>query len=160
MKKILVLIMGLFVVASYFIYKKLNPTTLPPYLIQSVGRIDGDLINLNTKYPARVEKIYFDVGDEIKKGDIVAKLDSKEFQEKLKGIKYQISAKQNQLNVLKAKVENSIKKANKALEIKKESLKVVEFDIDSLKNLVAQDKKDEQRIKSLVAKKLAKHHET
>jgi len=159
MKKIVILIMSLFIIASYFIYQKLNPKELPAYLIQAVGRIDGDLINLNTKYPARVKNIYFDVGDEVKKGDIIATLDSKEFQEKLKAIKYQIEAKNSELNITILKVKNNISKAKKAMEIKKETLKIINYEINSLENMVNQDKKDEKRIESLVNKKLAKHHE-
>ncbi|WP_204281196.1 hypothetical protein, partial [Proteus mirabilis] len=46
-KKIVpVTIIALLVVAGYFIYVKLNPKEVPPYLVEAVGRIDADLLLL------------------------------------------------------------------------------------------------------------------
>jgi HlyD family secretion protein len=51
-KKNLVAFVVLFlvIVSAFFIYKKLNPKKLPPYLIEAVGKIDGDLITDLTQY--------------------------------------------------------------------------------------------------------------
>jgi HlyD family secretion protein len=99
------------------------------------------------------------MGDEIKKGEIVAVLDSKEFQDKLNAINYEIKAKENELKYTKQKINNLINKAKIAISIKDRELKALKPQIDSLKALITQDKKDEKRLKSLVEKKLTKPHE-
>jgi HlyD family secretion protein len=55
----------------------MNEKTLPSYLVAGVGRIDGDLIALNTKYPGRIKEINVDMGDKVKKGEILVILSSK-----------------------------------------------------------------------------------
>jgi len=39
----------LIISGAYFIYLKLHPKEIPPNLVVGTGRIDGDLININTK---------------------------------------------------------------------------------------------------------------
>ena len=43
------IIVALIAIAGYFIYNKITPKELPSNLIAGTGRIDGDLIFLNTK---------------------------------------------------------------------------------------------------------------
>ncbi len=50
-----VTIIVLLAISSFFIYLKLNPPTLPENLIAGSGRLDGDIITLNTKYPGRLK---------------------------------------------------------------------------------------------------------
>ncbi|GAB6074899.1 HlyD family secretion protein [Nautilia lithotrophica] len=156
---IFIVVISLLAVSAYLIYKKLNPKKLPPYLIEAVGKIDGDLININTKYPGRIIKLNVDTGDLVKKGEILAVLDSKEFKDKLNALNYEIKAKENELAFMKNKINSTIKKAKTAIDIKQKELNSLYPQIDSLKALIAQDKKDEKRIKSLVKRKLAKPHE-
>jgi HlyD family secretion protein len=152
-------IVTLVLISGYFIYKKLNPKKVPSYLVEAVGRIDADVVNLNTKYPGRVIKLNVNTGDQVKKGEIIAVLNSKEFREKLNSLNKEIDAKKNELDLLKKSVNTSIKKAELNVGIKKADLKALEAKINSINDVIAQDKKDEKRIKSLVAKNLAKEHE-
>ena len=158
-KIIIAIIFILVAISGFLIYKKLNPKEVPPYLVAAVGRIDGDDILINTKYPARVSEIYVDTGDFVKKGEKLAVLDSKEFEDKLNSISHTIAAKENEYNFTKAKIENSIQKAFLAVKIKNDELKALEADIDALKKVINQDVKDEKRIAKLVKKNLAKEHE-
>ena len=91
-KIIIAIIFILVAISGFLIYKKLNPKEVPPYLVAAVGRIDGDDILINTKYPARVSEIYVDTGDYVKKGEKLAVLDSKEFEDKLNSISHTIAA--------------------------------------------------------------------
>ena len=61
-------------VSGYFIYIKINGKKLPQGLIASSGRIDGDLILINTKYPARIENIFVKEGDKVTQNKIVVTL--------------------------------------------------------------------------------------
>ena len=158
-KILLALILALFVSSSYFIYKKLNPPKLPPYLIEAVGKINGDLININTKYPARIKQIFVDDGDEVKKNQIVAILESKEFNANLKAIKNQIKAKNIELNITKNQLNLIYKNSQNNLISKENQLKQLEYEIETLQKVINQDKRDYLRISKLVNKKLAKIHE-
>ncbi len=148
----------LVVVSGVLIYKKLNAKQVPPYLVEAVGVVDGDLIYLNTKYPGRVTKLGVDTGDRVKKGEVVAVLDSKEFQEKLKGIENEINSKKSELNFTTSKILNGIDEAKLGIEAKEKALKGAEASIKSLKYVIEQDKRDEVRISKLVKKNLEKHH--
>ena len=147
-RKIVVgIIIALVAAAAVLIYVKLNPKELPSYLVQAIGKVDGDLINVNTKYPGRVVKINVDMGDEVKKGDVIAVLDSEEYKDKLNAIENQIKAKENELNFTTVKINDTIKKAKKGVAAKQKELNALTAQIESLKLVIAQDKKDEKRIK-------------
>ncbi|PMP88803.1 MAG: secretion protein HlyD, partial [Desulfurella sp.] len=45
----------------------MNPRNLPENLVAATGKIDGDLINLNAKYPGRIKAIFVSDGQPIKK---------------------------------------------------------------------------------------------
>ena len=155
---VLSVIVILILVSGFLIWKKLNPKKLPPYLVEAVGRVDGDLINLNTKYPGRVIKITVDTGDKVKKGEVVAVLDSKELKDKLKALSDEINAKKAQLKYAVAKIKHGISEAKAALNIAEEKVKAVNADISALKKVIAQDKKDEKRLAYLAKKNLTQRH--
>ncbi|SMC09141.1 HlyD family secretion protein [Nitratiruptor tergarcus] len=157
--------LALFIIAAALIYIKLHPKKLPPNLIEGVGRFDGDLVNLNTKYPGRVAKIFFDDGDAIKKGDVVAVLESKEFSKQKEAIEKQIEAKQEELkakeielNINETKIPQILAKATSALKAKQKQLQEIQSAIASQGDVVTQDRKDYLRIKDLYKKRLIQKH--
>ena len=150
----------LIVIALFFIYKKLNPKELSPNLIAAVGRIDGDLINLNTKYAGRIKDIYVDDGQPIKKGEIVAVLESKEYQAKKKQIENQIKMLQNQLqssiynfDIAQSTIPDALKKARLDVKIAKLKRQRLLDNIKKLKLKIQQDKRDYVRYKKLFENK-------
>ena len=157
--KLLMITIGLlFVVASFLIYKKLNPPKLPSYLIEGIGKINGDLINLNTKYPGRISKIFIDDGEKIKKNEIIAILDSKEYQEDRKNLIYKIKAKKIEVKKLDKELNNLIKIAQYNLNISNIKLNELNYKIDELKSIIAQDKRDYKRTKKLYQENVTKKH--
>ncbi len=151
----------LIAISSLMIYQKLHKKTLPPNLIEGVGRIDGDVINLNTKYPGRVIQITVDKGDRVKKGEVVAILESLEFKAKREAILAQIKAKERELlakekdfEILKKSLPIQAKKAKLALKANEAKLNALDRKIDSLKELVEQDRRDLKRVENLYKKHL------
>lgn len=151
----------LLIAASIMIYKKLNPKELPANLIAASGKIDGDLIALNTKYPGRVAQITVQDGQSIRQGDKVAKLQSDEYQAKLNAIKESIkaalssiTAMQEELALTKKSVFLNIQKAQKAVSVAELQKKELQESIQSLHSLVRQDTKDYERTKSLYEQNL------
>ncbi len=158
-------ILLLLIASSFMIYNKLNPKKLPPNLIEGVGRIDGDLINLNSKYPGRIEKINIEDGKKIKNGEIIAKISSKEYEAKKRGIlatieakKSELKAKEIELKITKEKLPENVKKAMEAIKAQKASLNELLKKIDSLNKIVEQDKKDFDRLKNLYSQNLIDKH--
>ncbi len=157
--------LALFIVAGVLIYIKLHPKELPPNLIEGVGRFDGDLVNLNTKYPGRVKKIFVDDGDPIKNDQIVAVLDSREYLDQKEALQNQIEAKKKELEakeheyaIDKTKIPNMLQKAKAAYEAKRKALLELLSTIASQKEVVAQDRRDLLRIQDLYRKKLVQKH--
>ena len=89
-------------IAGMMIWRTLHPKTLPENLVEGTGRIDGDLTNLNTKYPGRVKKIFVEDGMVVKKGMVVAVLGSKEQEAQKAQIEAQIQAQKEMLEAKKS----------------------------------------------------------
>jgi HlyD family secretion protein len=152
----LVLFSVLIFIALFFIYQKLNPKKLPSNLISATGRIDGDLINLNTKYSGRIKSIFVSDGQPIKKGDVIAILEDKEYQAKKQQIESQINMLKKQLKAHIYELEIEKKLVLHSIEKAKLNLKITYLNkqklIDSFKELklkTKQDKKDYIRYKNL-----------
>ncbi len=154
-------LLALFIISSYLIYLKLNPKKVPPNLIIGTGRIDGDLININTKYAGRIEKLYADESQRIKKDQLLALISSKEYEAQLNAVKQEIKAKQKEieakkieLKILKESLPENVKKARSSIEANQAVLSELEKNIQSLEKVVKQDEKDFKRFKNLAEKDL------
>lgn len=152
-------------VALFFIYHKLNPKALPENLIESAGRIDGDLILLNAKYPGRIEEIRVEDGSRINRGDIVARLGSREMQARVaraaaeqQALQRALNAGRKELEMLEQTLPNSVKKAYKAYTIAQAQIAELTAGIESLKLTVAQDEKDYRRFQTMYEAKLIEKH--
>ncbi len=158
---IYVIVTILLIMASVLIYKKLNPPTLAENLIAGTGRMDGDLIALNTKYPGRLEDVLVQEGQSVKRGDTVAVLHSDEYLAEMRAMNENISAAKEGLLALKQEYEIAkesipleIKKARQAVEIALAQKNELNNSIESLKVLVKQDRRDYGRTQTLYEKKL------
>ena len=160
-----ILIAVLFVIASVMIYVKINPKTLPANLVAATGKIDGDLITLNTKYPGRIKSINIREGEPIKKGEVIAVLSSKEQEKKLSALQAEvhaaqegIKAMQEELTLAKRSVALNITKAKEARGITKSQKAQLQDSMEAQKALLLQTKKDYKRVKKLYEKKLIAKH--
>ena len=153
-----IVIIILLIISGILIYEKINGKKLPPYLVEAVGVVDGDLINLNTKYPGRIVKLNISTGDSVKKGEIVARLSDREYIKKLNAINYEIKAKEDEFKFQKAKILKDIQIAKNVYLAKENQLNALNAEINALKAVIAQDKRDEKRMVYLVKKRVEKHH--
>ncbi len=153
--------LALLLLAAFMIYEKLNPKKLPPGLVQGVGKIDGDITALNVKYPGRLTQLYIQEGDRVKKGELVAKLESDEIEAKLKMLEAQkrakiseLNAKETELSIAMKTVPLAIQRAKAALESAESKRKQLESEVSIMKEVVEQDRRDHARAKALFKKKL------
>ena len=154
-------LIALVLAASVLIYIKLHPKKLPPNLIEATGRIDGDLTNINAKYPGRVVQMNVDDGMAVHKGMLIAKLDDTEMRAQEKALKKQIEAKQKELEakkielaITKKRLRESLNKAASAVKTAKLTVNEAQKQLASQKALVKQDRRDLKRAEDLYKKKL------
>ncbi|RLA64874.1 MAG: secretion protein HlyD [Epsilonproteobacteria bacterium] len=159
----MILVAVLVTVSGYFIYVKVNGKELPQGLIASSGRIDGDLILLNTKYPARVENIFVKEGDEVTNAQVVAKLSSNEFLSRYKSLNEAINSVKNEklsfaqtieaskmeLKLLEKTLPNLVKIKEDDLKTIKKTLATMEFKIETAKFNYEQSQRNHKRYKKL-----------
>jgi len=155
----------LIVLAAGMIYLKLHPETLPKNLVEGSGRIDGDLTNLNTKYPGRAEKITVDDGTIVKRGMVVATLGSREYVAQKAQIAAQIGAqkktleaKVTELEILQATLPAELKKAQEELNATRARLNVLKEKIKIQKRVLEQTKRDHERSQLLYKSKAIDPH--
>ena len=154
-----VFLLGLVAVAAYLIYVKLHPKKLPPNLVEAVGRFDGDVIHLNSKYPGRIIRQNAEDGEKITKNQVITKIDSKEFRAQKEAIANQIEAKKSELEIAKNSLPQNVKKAQASLKASLAAKKELLNSIDALKAVVEQDRRDYNRVLALYKQKLIQKHE-
>lgn len=151
----------LFIIALGFIYQKLNPETIAENLIAGTGKMDGDLIALNTKYPGRIDKVTIQEGQQIKKGEIIAVLQSEEYMAKIDALNKNIQAAKKALSattqeylIAQESLPLNVKNAFEGIEIAQSQKEALQDSINSLKAVVEQNERDLQRVEKLYTKKL------
>jgi len=147
------------------IYVKLHPKELPENLVEGTGRIDGDLVNLNTKYPGRVKKITVNDGTVVKKGMVVAVLGSREYEAQKAQIEAQIEAqkktlkaKTTELEIARTTIPAGLEKAQEQLKATQAKLKVLEENINAQNKVLEQAKRDHERSEFLYKSKAIDPH--
>ena len=160
-----VIIAVLLVISGWMIYVKLHPKVLPENLIEGTGRIDGDLVNLNTKYPGRVEKITVNDGAIVKKGMVVAVLGSREYEAQKAQIEAQIAAqkktleaKTTELEIARTTIPAGLEKAEEQLKATQAKLKVLEENTKAQRKVLEQAKRDHERSEFLYKSKAIDPH--
>jgi HlyD family secretion protein len=160
-----IFVLLLLIAASGMIYKKLHPKKLPANLIEATGRIDGDVVNLNAKYPGHIVKIFVDDSDAVHKGMKIALLQSDELQAQKAGVAAQISAKKRELAAKKIELEIAKKTIPLQLKEAQERQKSAQAAYNALaqklsiqKDLLEQAKRDFERSKKLYKQKSIDKH--
>jgi len=159
------IIVFLILLSGFFIYQKLYPTQLPPNLIAGTGRIDGDIIALNTKYTGRIKTILIEEGQSVHKGNTIAILQSDELKAKLESMEEGVRSSQKGLEALqkdyeiaKVSIPLAIEKAKSGVDIAIAQKEQLLRSIDNLNLVIIQDKRDFARAKRLSEKDLIAKH--
>ena len=145
-------VFGILIIGSlYALYRYIYFTN--HYVSSDAVFVKSDsLTNLSFKLPGKISKIYVNEGDKIKKGEILAKLDTKDLEIKRKEINFSINALKNTINSLilqKQKLQNDINYnlsliSNQFNKLQK-NIKAFEYSIDALKVKLKKTKKDYER---------------
>jgi len=151
----------LLLIATGIFYRNLHPKTLPENLVMGVGRFDGDLVRLNAKYLGRVIEQRAEEGKHMKKGELVTLLDSTEEGAKLQQLEAQVmvkekelAAKRIELSIASRTIPLSLRKTRATLEACEAGLVGVEKELAAQRSVVAQERRDYERIRNLYDKRL------
>jgi len=157
--------MILLLVSSGMIYQTLHPKELPSGLVEGSGRIDGELINLSSKYPGKIAKINVEDGMVIERGMIVAVLESKEHVAQKAQIEAEIEAQRKILSAQRIESEIShkriplaVKKAQAQLGQSQAGLEEVRKKLLMQERQLAQAKRDHERSEFLYRSKSIDPH--
>lgn len=156
-----VAILVLVLIASGLIIHKLIAPKLAANLVQGSGRMDGDLINLNAKYAGRIATLNIQEGQHVELGQNIAVLASEEYEAQKAQIEAQMSARTQELNAKETELEiasktipETLSKAKDNLAIKHHQREELDKNIASQTSILAQDKRDLERMKNLFEQNL------
>ncbi len=112
----------------YALYKYISFTN--HYVSSDAVFVKSDtLTNLSFKFPGKIDKIYVNEGDKIKKGEILAKLDTTDLKIEKKELIQNINALNN-------KIKATIIQKKKLINDINDSINITKVKIDKLKNLI------------------------
>ncbi len=148
------LLSALLLASIFFIIKKLYFGPGIEGVISGAGRIDGELVAMNTKYASRVAKIYVEEGQSVKKGDLLAKLDSAELDARIENVDSSINAAKLELESIRIDlgIASSVNSANYSISLDKQQ--ELESQIESARLAMEQDRKDLERMQRLFEQNL------
>ncbi|MEJ2467572.1 MAG: ATP-binding cassette domain-containing protein, partial [Campylobacterales bacterium] len=156
----------LLLLAAAAIVNALYQRELPDNLIAQAGRIDGDLIVLNAKYPGRLTMLNADEGDRVEANATVAQLDDRETLAKIRAADAKIRALESRLEadklaykIAKAALPSLYRSAYENIEVAEAALNAAEEQIRRQKLVVEQERKDYERAESLLSQHLIKAHD-
>ncbi len=128
-KKIILAIFGILIIGTVFaLYRYISFTN--HFVSSDAVFVKSDtLTNLSFKLPGKIEKIYVNEGDKIKKGRLLAKLDTKE-------LKIQKKELIKNINALDEKIKATFIQKEKLNSDINNSILLAQIKIDKLKNLI------------------------
>jgi HlyD family secretion protein len=78
---------------------------LPPGIVSGNGRLEATEYYISTKYPGRIKEVFFNEGDTVEVGQVVARMDTSALDAQLREAEAQIKTAQGSKNVSLAQVD-------------------------------------------------------
>lgn len=94
---LVIIFVALILISSYYFIKSLWWEKKPANIISASGRIEGDEYNAASKLSGKVEQILVDEGNNVKKGRLLACLDSKQLQAQVESMQQEVVLRKNRL---------------------------------------------------------------
>ena len=89
---------------GFYLWKHAQPV-VPPGIAWSNGRIEADEIDIDTKFAGRIAELHADIGDMVRAGQVVARMDTRDLQESLKKAEAQQKLSQRAVQEATANLE-------------------------------------------------------
>lgn len=91
----MVTVVGLMTLGGYMFWQVQKKSELPDYIASGNGRIEAEEVHIAAKLGGRVSEIFFDEGQQVAKGDVIARMDKQELMAKLDGAKSALASAEN-----------------------------------------------------------------
>ena len=157
MKKIVILLLLIAIgTGSYFVWQHFRDAKIQEQRDQLVlyGNVEIRRVNLGFRVSGRITEILFREGDEIKKGDVIARLDREPFEDNLAVAEAQIqSAQANYDKLQTGNRPQEIEQAKATVNQREASLKVLEADFSRAKQLITSNTISQQDYDTVVARR-------
>lgn len=161
----LILVALVFTAALIAILYKLYEKPLDKDLVAGAGRLDGDLILLNAKYPGRILHLYVQEGDRVEANATVARLDTAEIDAKIEAARASLSmaqsaleSDQTALSIAKTALENQYSISINQIGVADAQTQALDAQIGQLELVIEQDRKDTERLQRLYEQRLIEAH--
>ncbi|WP_082858726.1 HlyD family efflux transporter periplasmic adaptor subunit [Planctomyces sp. SH-PL62] len=90
--------------AAWYAYQAQLRKKLPAGIVSGNGRVESVQVDVSAKYPGRVVRIFAEEGDLVRKGQVLAQMDTDELEAKLASGKAKIAEAQENENQIKAEI--------------------------------------------------------
>ena len=87
-----------------FYWWRLHQTVLPAGIVFSNGRLEAEEIDIDAKFPERVAQLLVDEGDVVQRGQVVARMDTRDVEASLKKAQAQVQEAQRSFEEARANV--------------------------------------------------------
>lgn len=161
----LILVALVFTAALIAILYKLYEKPLDNNLVAGAGRLDGDLVLLNAKYPGRILNLYVQEGDHVEANTTVARLDAAEIDAKIEAAKAALAMAESglesdktALSVARTGLENQYSISVNQVVAADAQMQALDAQIGQLGLVIEQDRKDTERLQRLFEQHLIEAH--
>jgi HlyD family secretion protein len=89
-------------VATVILWQNLQQPALPKDIASGNGRLEATEVDITTKYPGRIEAVYVKEGDNVKAGQVLARIEVRELQAELRQAKAQVTQARKQHSAAEA----------------------------------------------------------
>jgi HlyD family secretion protein len=101
-KMITIAVLVVLTVAAVVVWQKLQKPGLPEGIVSGNGRLEATEVDINAKYPGRVETLYVKEGDNVKAGQVLARMEVRELEAELRQAEAQVKQAQKQRSAAEA----------------------------------------------------------
>ena len=98
---LLVVLLAVFGTISYYVWLH-NHAALPPGIASGNGRLEADEIDIDTKFPGRITRLFADEGDQVKADQVLALMDTQDLEASLRKSEALVQQAQRSIDAAKA----------------------------------------------------------
>jgi HlyD family secretion protein len=146
---IFVVVLAVITEAIWFLAPGAFQTAEPEGFVRASGRIEGRNIEISSKIPGRVIELLADEGDELKAGEIVARISSEELEAAKRSAEANLALWINRKSQAELDLKLTGRQVESGINLAKAQLDVAQANLERADAVAEQAKKDHERYKQL-----------
>ncbi len=154
-KTILIMVLGIFALGIILIMVRgLSRKTPPGNLVWGSGIVEGDEVQVSPKISGKVVRLLVKEGDEVKKGALIALLDSREIEARVKAAQAQVDRLKREIEKARVALELTRETVEKGIKEAQAAVKAAQARVQGARAQWEKWKKDWERFKTLKEKRV------